>query len=150
MVSGRKGLISMKRVLVFFVAIGALGGCATPDFQKHELSDRQLKLIAKLQAYELPSQSVPSTEVADQLLAAATSAAFRIALEMGLTADASAAGDGIVIVGKKVEERQMVLAVQFYVAPDGRVAFEETYRWKGIDMSAGSAMREKYLSILVH
>jgi hypothetical protein len=141
----------MKILILTSIALVMLAGCTVPSFDTRPMSDRQAALIKKSFDYVLPAQSVPPPATApDSLLTSAVSGAYHVAIEQGLIADASDIANGMLVVGRKEGDRQMLVILQFYVEKDGRVGFEDTYKWKMGDSSAGERMRQKFISTLVN
>lgn len=140
----------MKNLLALLViAIGAVG-CTLPRVDNSPISDGQIALLKKSQGYVLPAQSEPAPSSSPAgLVTEAVTAAYRVALGQGLIADASDAANGILVAGQRIDERQVIVLLRFYVSKDGRVGFEDSSNWKLIDASAGEKMSHRLISALV-
>ncbi len=122
-----------------------------PNFDTSPLSDRQIALFKKIGNYQLPAQSLPPPEnVASGLLTTAMNATYNLALDQGLIADASDIENNMMVVGRREQGRQMLLALKFYLKEDGGVGIEEAHSWTMGDSWAGERMRQRFMSTLVN
>ena len=109
--------------------------------------DQHGKLMAVLQGYQLPTQSVAPTANPDPDVQQVIVRMGEVARSQGLVFDGSRANQGIVVVGKQGTGGPILLALSVYKT-QGRVATQDTSASNGLDFSEGMKMKDRFFSRL--
>jgi len=139
------------RIITIIVFCLIVSGCSSTNQNSNfsnRLTPEQLSLLKVSRDYILPKRTIPSVGHNDPQINSAMFAMQKLALQQGLIFDGAKSSEGFVVVGKEGKNGQMVLILLIYKAPNGMVAFQDTHRWKAVDMSSGLRMRDRFLNEL--
>ena len=124
-------------------ACSALQGPPSPD-----LFGKQIALSLLLKKHPLPNTSNKAALHADPEINLAVAHVREVTLSQGLIFDGSKATEGIVVIGRHSEGNSMLVGLQFYRVPDGRVAFTDVTHSSGNNFAEAMAMKSRLLRCL--
>ncbi len=113
-----------------------------------ELFKRQLAITSILQKHSLPATSNQAARHADSEINMAVAHVRAVSLSQGLVFDGSRVSEGIVIVGRHSAVSPILLGLQFYRVPDGRIAYTDVTYSSGNNFSETQAMKSRLLRAL--
>lgn len=136
-------------LLLAFVAVLAFQGCLSlqPSSGGGEPSPAQWQLVRLFNNYQLPPQSIPPTKNADVQIERVIQKMETKAADLGLVFDGRQAAEGFVVVGKKGQTGELLLAIAV-TNVGGRVAIQDSSKSNGNDFLEVGRMRNRYLQSL--
>jgi hypothetical protein len=121
----------------------ALQGPPSPD-----LFEKQIALSLLLKKHRLPTTSNQAARHVDPEINMAVAHVRKVSLSQGLVFDGSKVTEGIVVVGRHSGANSMLVGLQFYRVPDGRIAFTDVTHSSGNNFTEAMAMKSRLLRAL--
>ena len=138
----------MKEFIALILIALAVCSCSTTErvqtYSKASVA-QQMEFHKTLNGYQLPAASIEPQACPTPVQRNIITAAGTIGKQLGLIVDGRLAEDGKLILGKRVENRQILLGVQFEFQPDGQYTYSYVTKADGSDFSECQHLKNDYM-----
>jgi hypothetical protein len=140
----------MKKLILLSSAIITLCSCTHYPTQPYnsELMQQQAGFLQELENYTLPPASIDPQNCTTPLAKHVLDVASSVGKQQGLIVDGRKAGEGKLVLGKHIEDRQILLGIQFKFKPDGAFSYSCVTSSKLTDLKQCQKMERRYMGAL--
>jgi hypothetical protein len=140
----------MKKLIMLSTAIITLCSCTAYPIQPYnpELMKQQVGFQQELENYTLPQASIDPQNCTSPFTKHVMDVASSVGKQQGLIVDGRKAGEGKLVLGKHIEDRQILLGIQFKFKPDGNFSYSCITSSILTDFEECQKMEQRYMGAL--